>query len=50
MAAVPLHSGFLLHKRMLYAWLALFLVCAVAAAWHWQERLPAEHVDLAFGY
>ena len=50
MAAVPLHSGFLLHKRMLYAWLALFLVCVVAAAWHWQDRLLAQHVDLAFGY
>lgn len=50
MAAVPLHSGFLVHRRMLFAWLALLLVGAVAAVWYWQDQFPARNVDLALGY
>ena len=50
MSAAPLHSGFLTHKRMLFAWLSLILVLAVVAAWYWQEMLPPSAVDLGFGY
>ncbi|MBO6782687.1 MAG: hypothetical protein JJ899_05345 [Alphaproteobacteria bacterium] len=50
MSAAPLHSGFLTHKRMMFAWLALLLVLAVAAAWYWQEMLPPSAVDLGFSY
>ncbi len=50
MSAAPLHSGFLSHKRMLFAWLSLLLVLAVAAAWYWQDMLPPRAVELGFGY
>ena len=50
MSSALRHRGFLTHKRMLYAWLSLILVLAIAAAWHWQHMLPREAVDLGFRY
>jgi len=50
MSAAPLHDGFLIHKRFRYGWLSLLLVAAIAGLFYYQDQLPANVMDLAFGY
>jgi hypothetical protein len=50
MSAAPLHEGFLVHKRFRYGWLTLLLVAAIGAVFIYQDQLPENVADLAFGY
>lgn len=50
MSAAPLHDGFLVHKRFRYGWLSLLLAAGIGAVFHYQDRLPTNVIDLAFGY
>ncbi|MDG2270006.1 MAG: hypothetical protein P8M28_06295 [Alphaproteobacteria bacterium] len=50
MSAAPLHDGFLVHKRFRYGWLSLLLVVGVGAVFYYRDQLPANLIDLAFGY
>ena len=50
MSAAPLHDGFLVHKRFRYGWMSLLLVVGVGAVFYYRHQLPANLIDLAFGY